>query len=90
MLREARIILILGQLIAAWKTHLTGGVASLSSGPGLYSDLRILQECREMADEDQTIEDILEPRNADSALRPGRITLSIEPDNSGQAFESIE
>jgi hypothetical protein len=60
MLREARIISILGLLIGAWKTHLTGGLALLSSGPGLYSDLRILRECRSITAEDQTIEVILE------------------------------
>ncbi|KAJ7247812.1 hypothetical protein C8J57DRAFT_721199 [Mycena rebaudengoi] len=79
MLREARIISILGQLIAAWKKRLTGGVASLSSGPGRYSDLRILQECRAMADEDQMIEDILEACNG----TPGSLAVMNPGDTLG-------
>ncbi|KAJ7251884.1 hypothetical protein C8J57DRAFT_1520205 [Mycena rebaudengoi] len=94
MLREARIISILGQLIVAWKTHLTGGVASLSSGPGLYSDLRILQECRAMADEDQTIEDILEACNATpgslAVMNPGDTLVGrVSSDFSSLAGEYL-
>ncbi|KAJ7240185.1 hypothetical protein C8J57DRAFT_1727142 [Mycena rebaudengoi] len=90
MLREARIISILGQLIMAWKTHLTGGVASLSSGPGLYSDLHILQECRVMADEDQTIEDILEARNATPGSLAGNTLVGgVSSDFSSLAGEYL-
>ncbi|KAJ7244382.1 hypothetical protein B0H12DRAFT_1129251 [Mycena haematopus] len=70
MLREASIISILGQLIVAWKTHLTDGLALLSSGPGLHSDERILRECRAITAQHQTVEHILEahkiiPNNLD-------------------------
>lgn len=47
--REGRIIEILGLLLGAWKTHLESGLASspAGGGPSLYSDVRILNTCRE-------------------------------------------
>ncbi|KAJ7763113.1 hypothetical protein DFH07DRAFT_770843 [Mycena maculata] len=60
--REARAISILGALIDAWRNQITGGWTLLCSGPGLYSDLRILRECRVVADESETVEAILEGR----------------------------
>ncbi|KAJ7457223.1 hypothetical protein B0H11DRAFT_2243479 [Mycena galericulata] len=60
--REAKAISILGLLIDAWRNQVTGGWALLCSGPGLYSNLRILRECGVIRDEHQAIEAILEGR----------------------------
>ncbi|KAJ6480148.1 hypothetical protein C8R45DRAFT_1004763 [Mycena sanguinolenta] len=60
MLREAKIIAILGRLTQAWKTC---GIAALSGGPGLPSDLQILRECRDIDAEHQTVQDILKACN---------------------------
>ncbi|KAK7050334.1 SET-domain-containing protein [Favolaschia claudopus] len=46
MLREARIIWMLGSLCEAWKTHIFSGMAWLSNGPGVDSDLLIMERCR--------------------------------------------
>ncbi|KAJ7143773.1 hypothetical protein C8R44DRAFT_758863 [Mycena epipterygia] len=56
LLRERRAVSTLGLLIGAWKTHIAGGLAVLSSGPGLHSDLRILRECRAVGE----IEEVLD------------------------------
>lgn len=69
--REAKAISILGLLIDAWKNQVTGGWALLCSGPGLYSDLRILRECRVILDEHETIEAILEGRTEGVFGSPG-------------------
>ncbi|KAK7052529.1 SET-domain-containing protein [Favolaschia claudopus] len=65
MLREAKIITMLGLLYEAWKIHLFSGVALLSNGPGLDSDLLIMERCRAaFAEQDgsATVEELLAPR----------------------------
>ncbi|KAJ7111134.1 hypothetical protein C8R43DRAFT_159938 [Mycena crocata] len=83
MLREARVISILGLIIGAWKAHIHGGLALLSNGPGLYSDLRILRECRTMTDGSQTFEKISGPRTV-----PARDTLSLAGDSTALGVSS--
>lgn len=56
LLRETRAVSTLGLLIGAWKTHIARGLAVLSSGPGLHSDLRILRECRAISDSESVLE----------------------------------
>ncbi|KAJ6555200.1 hypothetical protein DFH09DRAFT_574809 [Mycena vulgaris] len=79
MLREARIISVLGLLIGAWKSHLLGGLSSLCSGPGLYSDFRILRECRSITG-DQTIEDILGYRKLNTGASSEDLASSAAED----------
>ncbi|KAF7377991.1 SET-domain-containing protein [Mycena sanguinolenta] len=72
LLRDAKIISILGRLTHAWKTC---GIAALSSGPGLPSDLQILRECRDTNLEHQTVQDILEARNVTPGSLEGETAI---------------
>ncbi|KAF7377989.1 SET-domain-containing protein [Mycena sanguinolenta] len=72
MLREANMISILGRLIEAWNTH---GIATISSGPGLPSDLQILRECYDITVEDQTVEHILVAQNGSPGSFGGSDTV---------------
>ncbi|KAJ7933547.1 hypothetical protein B0H13DRAFT_1856051 [Mycena leptocephala] len=83
MLRDARIVSLLGQLISAWKTHLARGLASLASGPSPSSDERIMRECRVIADKYKTMEDILE---ATHNVAPGRLASDTPV---GRVFSAV-
>ncbi|KAJ7933327.1 hypothetical protein B0H13DRAFT_1856350 [Mycena leptocephala] len=83
MLRDARIVSLLGQLISAWKTHLARGLASLASGPNPFSDERIMRECRVIADKYKTMEDILE---ATHNVAPGRLASDTPV---GRVFSAV-
>ncbi|KAK6992858.1 SET-domain-containing protein [Favolaschia claudopus] len=88
MLREAKIIWMLGSLCEAWKTHLFSGMALLSNGPGVDSDLLIMERCRAaFAEQDgsATVEELMALRQ--NPLETGETSAVDLTDLLGQVAE---